>query len=252
MTLNQIDDRMADLVKTERSTTREILELIRRAESMKLPEQLGYRDAYQWLIQRHKYSGSAAHRRIQAARLLREIPEVASKVEAGKVNLSTLCKMQTIIRAQQKATGVRPSIESKREAIIQIENKSSNQAEQVLQSLFPEAEVTQEKVVHKKDGGRRCTVELSSNAAELLDRVRELLSHTMPGASMGELVERLAKDFVTRNDPFQIAERKKRKAELKASEPSTQTKTQTDPKLAHCGTAAENHQFRTEETKSSN
>jgi len=40
--------------------------------------------------------------------------------------------------------------------------------------------------------------------------VRELLSHAMPGASVGELIERLAKDFVSRHDPLLRAESKKR------------------------------------------
>lgn len=38
MTLDQIEERMASLVQSERRTTREILELIRRAESVRLPE----------------------------------------------------------------------------------------------------------------------------------------------------------------------------------------------------------------------
>jgi 5-methylcytosine-specific restriction endonuclease McrA len=216
MTLTQIDERMTVLVKTERGTTREILELIRMAESVRLPEHLSYRDTYHWLIQRHKYSGSAANRRIQASRLLKDLPDVAEKVETGALNLSKLCKMQTVIRSQTKITGARPSVELKREAINGIENKTCNEAEQVLHTLFPEAEVRLEKTVHKKDGGQRCTIELSPEAARLLSRVQEVLSHTMPGASTGEIIERLAEEFLERHDPLIKAGRRKDKEKTNA------------------------------------
>jgi 5-methylcytosine-specific restriction endonuclease McrA len=208
MTFEQIDDRIAVLVKTERHTTRETLELIRHAESIRLPENLGYRNTHHWLLERHKYSGSAADRRIQAARLLRDLPHIAEKVEDGAVNLSILCKMQTVLRAQQKATGQKPSLDQKREAITQIENKSCGQAEQVLHTLFPEAEVSNEKTVHKRDGGERLTVELSAQAVGYLERAREILSHALPSATIGDLIERIARDFVENNDPLIKAERK--------------------------------------------
>jgi hypothetical protein len=73
----QIESRMIVLVKSERKITREILELIRLAEHQRLPEELGFKDTYDWLIRGHRYSGGAAHRRVQAARLLRDVPEVA-------------------------------------------------------------------------------------------------------------------------------------------------------------------------------
>jgi 5-methylcytosine-specific restriction endonuclease McrA len=211
MTLIEIDERMAVLAKTERKITLEILETIRDAEASRLPEHLGYRDTYQWLIQRHKYSGGAANRRIQASRLLKDLPEVGEKVGSGSVNLSTLCKMQSVLRAQQKASGSKATVEQKREAMRGIENKTCDESERVLHTLFPGAEVGREKVVQKRDGGQRCTVELSARAVKLIDRAREILSHSMPGASMGELIERIAEEFVERNDPVIKAERLHRK-----------------------------------------
>src|SRR4051812_4558889 len=105
MTNLEIDSKMSGLVKTERKITREILELILLAEHQRLPLERGFKDTYDWLIRGHGYSGSAANRRIQAARLLRELPEVAEKVQNGQVNLTTLWQTQKAIRAQQKATG---------------------------------------------------------------------------------------------------------------------------------------------------
>ncbi len=108
-------------------------------------------------------------------------------------------------------TGKRPTVQAKREAITRIENKTYSEAEQVLHALFPEAEVGVEKFVQKSNGGQRCTIELSKDAVKLLQRVRELLSHAFPSASSGELIERLAKEFVERHDPILKAEQSSRK-----------------------------------------
>src|ERR1035437_9848128 len=113
MTKQEVDMQMATRVKTERKITREILELVQLAERQRLPEERGFRNTYDWLIRGHGYSGGAANRRIQASRLLREIPDVAMKIENGTLNLTTLWQTQKTIRAQQKSTGRKVTVSEK-------------------------------------------------------------------------------------------------------------------------------------------
>jgi len=127
--------------------------------------------------------------------------------------------MQTDLKAQHKATGCRPSVEIKREAMQQIENKTCSEAERNLHTLFPEAEISQEKIVHRRDGRELRTIELSNEGVSLLERVRELLSHALPNATDGELFERVMKDFVERQDPLLKAERRTRKARAQDAHP---------------------------------
>lgn len=202
VTNQEIDTQMQILVKSERKITREILELIQRAEHQRLPLERGFKDTYDWLIRGHGYSASAANRRIQASRLLSEIPEAAAKVESGQLNLTLLWQAQKVIRAQRKTTGQKVSRHEKMAALAKIEGKTSEVAERELHSMFPEADVTVQKIVQKHDGGIGLTIELSATDARELKRAQELLSHAMPGASLSEVITRLARDFNKRNDPL--------------------------------------------------
>lgn len=202
MTNSEIDTQMSLRVKTERKVTREILELIQLAEHQRLPLELGFRDTYDWLIRGHGYSGGAANRRIQASRLLSELPEIACKVENGSVNLTTLWQAQKSIRAQQKSTGKKVTVLEKKAALAKIEGKTSEVSERELNTLFPEGVKSGEKTIHKRDGGLGISIELTQEEAQELRRARELLSHAIPGASFGQVIARLAKDFNERKDPL--------------------------------------------------
>src|SRR5271170_6205936 len=98
MTIEEINLAMACEVGVERGATLRILNLINRAEKQRLPLERGFKSTHAWLILEHRYSESAANRRIQAARLLKLVPAVAGKIAAGSVNLTTLTKAQSMIR----------------------------------------------------------------------------------------------------------------------------------------------------------
>ena len=202
----EIDEKLTQLVKSERKITREILELIVKAEQQRLPQERGFKDTYDWLIRGHGYSGGAANRRIQAARRLKEIPEAAEKVESGDINLTTMWQANRTIRAQQKSTGVKVTLVQKKEALKRIEGKTSEVAEKELLTLFPEGDNFSEKLVNKQNGGLGLSIELSAQEAEELKRTKELLSHAMPGASFSQIISRLAKEYNDRNDPLRKPE----------------------------------------------
>jgi hypothetical protein len=93
MTLQNIADhellsRMEKLARTERKITHLILEHIAEIETRRLYAELGYDGMYSYLIQALGYSEGSAYRRLQSARLLRSVPEIAEKIENGKWNLS--------------------------------------------------------------------------------------------------------------------------------------------------------------------
>ena len=101
MTNEEINSELAKQIKSERKITNTILRLIILAEDRKIPLERGYKNTHQWLVKEHKYSHSAANRRIQAARLLSAVPSVEEKIEDGSVNLTTLAQAQSMIRTQE-------------------------------------------------------------------------------------------------------------------------------------------------------
>ena len=80
MTNQEISERFSSLVKTKRKITLEILHLINLVEDRKLHLERGFGSLHDWLVQEHKYSETAAKRRIQAAKLLRSVPKVSKKL----------------------------------------------------------------------------------------------------------------------------------------------------------------------------
>lgn len=205
MTNHEIRSRLARLVRTERKITNEILRLVRLADERKLHLELGFSSLFDWMTKGLGYSESAAQRRISSARLVGAVPAALEKIETGAVNLTTLAKAQTVIRAQEKATGRQLSREEKSRAVLEIENKTALEAERALVGLFPEAAAEARPERRTELAGDRVQLSLTLDRAAIedLERIRDLLSHALPaGAKLTDVVAYLAKDFRKRRDPL--------------------------------------------------
>lgn len=192
------------LVKEERRVTRAILEHINEVERRRLFAELGFSSVFDWLVRDLGYSESAAYRRMQAARVLRTVPEAAAKIESGALALTTLSKVQTLIRADEKRTGTRLSSTEKFEIVASVENCSSREADRRLATCFPEvaAARTSEKVRTVDDDRVQVLVTLTRAQFEKLKRMQELLSHKTPGASTALVLEAAMDVFLERKDPL--------------------------------------------------
>ncbi len=79
----EFEQKMTSVVRNERISTREVLEMINQAFERKHHLEQGYSSLFDYLVKGHGYSEGSAQRRIQAAKLLRVIPEVGNKIEDG-------------------------------------------------------------------------------------------------------------------------------------------------------------------------
>jgi len=207
MTNQFLEQRLQHLVKTERRITQEILHLILEADDRKLYLDQAYGSLYDWLIQKFGYSQSAAHRRIQAARLLRAVPEVSEKIASGEVNLTTLTHLQSTLRKEERRIGKKVSSEAKLELVQKIEGKSLQEAEKILFAVFPEIPKTEDRLKITSSTQAQLSVSLDEKTQADLARAKELLSHVCPFGSWAEIIAYLADDFVKRRDPLQKAMR---------------------------------------------
>ncbi len=203
MTTQEIANRLSALVKEERRITQEILDLINTALGQRAYLELGYPSMFEWLTKGFGYSHSAAYRRIEAAKLLRAVPEVASKLETGEINLSVLAKAQSVFRAEEKA-GRPLGPEQKLDVVESLEKKSLQQAEQVLTTAFPGTPKAESQRAVTEDI-IRLSVNLERKAAENLKRVGEILSHHCPGATDGELIAYALNFLLEKKEPLRKA-----------------------------------------------
>lgn len=215
MTNQEIQSKMVELVKRERRTTNEILELINLAFDQKLHLDLGFSSLFDWLVRGHGYSESAAQRRIQAARLLRTVPEISEKLENGSMTLTGAAKVQSVLSVQEKMSGEKVSRETKKQVIEQIEKQSTIQMERTLISIFPDtaSQVYQERKTVIDENQSRLSVNLSNDVIKDLERVRDLLSHALPTASFAEIIAHLSGEYLKRNDPLLKTSKDQRQTE---------------------------------------
>jgi hypothetical protein len=206
MTDVEIEQKFALKVKEERRITNELIGLIALVEERRIFAKQGYPSLFDWLTKKYGYSEGAANRRISAARLLRSVPEISSKLAAGDLNLTTVAKAHSIIRAAEKVTKSLVPAENKLQALLKIENKSSVQAEQTLLSIFPEA-ATQVQRTHIRTvdaTNSRLSANIPNEVMARFEQVRDLISHAVPNASFVEaadyLFEKLLKDQAADED----------------------------------------------------
>ncbi len=194
----ELVERFGKLVRTERKITHLVLDCIAEIDHRKIYLQKAYSSLYDYLIKEFGYSPSAALRRIESARLLREVPEMAEKIETGALNLSQLSKVQQAIRIVQKTEQRKMSLPEKRDLLLKIENTNQENTELILaKELNLPTELINKAKVHR-DESVTLTMTLSKEQMELLQKVGNLISHSVPEKKWAEVVCYLAEKELDR------------------------------------------------------
>jgi len=155
--------RTAAVASRERHVTLELMHHLREVERRQLYVELGHPSLYDYTIKDLKFSQGAAYRRLQTMRLLKELPKNEEKVADGRLSLSTIAKVQTVM-------GKEPP-EKRQEMLDKLEGKSAREVDRELASKQPK-------------GSREFTRWLSSDEAQLtfcmakesFNKLQELLS----------------------------------------------------------------------------
>ena len=197
MTDDQIETQLKGLIRIERKNTNEILKLINLAESRDLALKRGFSSTFDWLTTGLGYSSSAANRRIQSARLIQTVPEAEQKLEAGEVNLTTLTKARSAIRASEKVSGQKMNDERQAEIIDAISNQTSDQVDATLLNLLSETASTvhQERAKQITEDLTRLTLNLTKGDMELLAWAKDYLSHAVPDGALGQVIATVLVEF---------------------------------------------------------
>ena len=87
MTVDQINVKLIALIRNERKLTEEILNHIILFQKCSGYLKLGYSTMHQYMTRTLGYSDDQAYRRLKAAKLLQDVPEVADQLKSGEINL---------------------------------------------------------------------------------------------------------------------------------------------------------------------
>jgi hypothetical protein len=178
-------------------------------------------------------SGTACHH-MNAARLLKQMPEVKEKVLSGAIAVTTIAQAEAFFKREARS-GHKFEVNEKRDLLSQLESKSTREADKILIKHSSQPEIhLKEKITQKTESLTEVRLHLDEETMESLNRLKEIWSHAMPFASYGDLIKRALAVALEKNDPMKKAERSEvRRARLqqKAQQQTQQEIRQKAPAL---------------------
>lgn len=187
-------------VSNERRSSVVVIEHVAEVMARRSFVDWGFANIYDYLIKGLSYSERAAHRRIQAAQAMIQVPEIKEEIESGALNLSQVTMVQSAIRQEQKMNGT-VSVEQKRELFGELLNKTVVETQKILDQTFETSPIfSQEK--HKHDDSVEITVRMPKELFEIFTRIKELNSHSVPNGHWAEILAIVGNDYLKRNDPL--------------------------------------------------
>lgn len=161
------------LARIERETMTKILHHLKEIERRKLFSELGYPSMLNYAVKELGYSEPAASRRIHAARLLKELPEIEKKIQAGVLNLTNLGQAAGLFRKEDIKDP-----EKKRVILKKLENKSKRQTEKILSELSP-MPLPKEGLKVVSPTFQQLKVNISDDTLEELETAKNLMGHAL-------------------------------------------------------------------------
>ncbi|WP_374080346.1 HNH endonuclease [Bdellovibrio bacteriovorus] len=188
-------NRLEKLTRTERKITHLILCHINEVESRRLYAELGFDSMFKYLTKQLGYGEDSAYRRLQAARLLKQVPAVAETLEEGTLNLTQLTQVQKCIKQEIKL-GHKVDAQQTTHILEEIQNKSSFETQKYLAQEFNQPIQTYEVIKPQQDNSIRLELTFTEEQMKTLQQAKDLLSHVLHDGSWAELFTLLAKKHI--------------------------------------------------------
>lgn len=208
-----LEQSLKSLVSDERKILHRILEHINEIEARKLYLEKAYSSLYDYLVQECSYSGPAAMRRIAAARLMKNVPEVASQIQSGHLNLSQVAELSRALKEKEKAGAVVSDLK-KSEITQAIAQKSMSQTQREISRCLDLDLKPPEKTFVQKDDSVHLQITLSHDQFENLmacrDRAASVLLSESQDVSLASVIDFLAQRFLQEKNTSSSAKEKNR------------------------------------------
>jgi len=183
MNLKKISDNelifdLKNLVSEERELLTTVLRYLREVENRKIYLQKGFSSMFAYLTEELDYSEGAAQRRIQAMRLLKDLPEIEAKIESGEISLSVASQVQSYLRKAEKKAPIKK--EEKIALVNSLAGTSSRECERKLIKISPETALPREITRPLSEDNTLLQLVADKDFMKKLERIKELTSHQNP------------------------------------------------------------------------
>ena len=193
-TLNktELDQRIKNLAQKERHLLHEILLTIKEIDSRRTYLDLGFGSLHDYLVQGVGYSEGSAQRRIDAARLIKELPQIAEKIQSGEIKLNQISLVQKAAREVYKTHAQKVGAEHKLVLLEQLTHKNHSESQQQVAAFFDLPVLFGQVKKTQADESVRLELTLSKEAYAKLKQAQDLLAHAVPTQDLAVLLEYLA------------------------------------------------------------
>lgn len=177
MNLKHLTDKvlLADikvLVAHEREISLKVLHHLKEIERRRLFADMGYGSLFDYAVKELKYSEPSAARRIQAARLLKDFPELEKKVSNGSMTITNLALAGLAFKKENVTDK-----EVQKDILKKIEKTSKRECEKTLLELAPSQPLPKEKEKLITPTIYGVNFNLSAKTMDELRELRDLLAH---------------------------------------------------------------------------
>ncbi len=198
MTVTELNTHLIGLVRNERKITLEIISYLSLFERCGGHLKMGYGSMHDYMTRGLGYSDDQTYRRLKAARLYHQVPEVADKLNEGSLNLAQISEAQKSFELAQKETGTPVSLEKKREILESIAYTNNFQTKAILSEELNLKPIEAERTKPQSDQTVRIEITLTQEQFEKLTEIKSLLSHKVPGQGTADVLNILFDQFLSK------------------------------------------------------
>ncbi|MGZ3791535.1 MAG: HNH endonuclease [Bdellovibrio sp.] len=199
---SDLEFQLKNLVAKERKLLHVILEHIKEVDVRKIYLERAYSSLYEYLVKELGYSGSAAMRRLEAARLLKEVPALAEKIQEGSVNLSQIGELSRALKEKEKTSGKKISCTQKEELVAIITGKTTHETQKELSLALDVQPKNHDSQRMQQDESIRLEITLTKEQYQKLMTCKDLaaasLHQLQKDSSLGSLIEALADQYLAK------------------------------------------------------
>lgn len=193
----ELDHHLAERISKEKEILSEILYLILEVDRRRLYLERAYPSLFEYLVKHHGYSAGSAHRRIEAARLMKDIPDLPARLESGSLNLTQVGLVQKAIKQTIRQNKTQVSKEEKVELIQNLQHKTFAESQTLVAQAFDFEIKAETKTQYQKDESVRVEVTFSKEQWQKVKQMQQLLSHSIPiGNDLVKTLEYLAEKVI--------------------------------------------------------
>ena len=191
MNLKHLTDKvlLSDVKKiaaSERQISLEILHHFKEIEKRRLFSDLGYGSMFDYAVRELGYSEPSASRRIQAARMLNEMPYIDKKIADGSLNMTNIQMAGQLFKNEEIE-----SPEIKKEILARIEHATKKECEGELMKFRTQEPVPKERIQQVTSELHSLKINICNETLDLFEEAKAVVAHNR--ISQDQLLNKLLK-----------------------------------------------------------